>query len=348
MLQMQKPWYNFKWTRAGFHILAWLVLFMLPLLSQTNNHGQHIDWRTAILNTGHIVFTSLMIICFYLNANFLIPVYLNKRRIWQYLLLLLALLMIWVVAASLLFGPEKAHAAVAFHRESLWVIFPFLFMWSMGTVYRIVSDKVKTDQLIKEKENENLKTELSFLRSQVSPHFLFNVLNNMVALARLKSDRLEPSLIKLSGLMRYMLYESDEQKVPLEKEVEYVSSYIDLQKLRFGKDMKIQVRMEEFKDGQYLIEPMLLIPFIENAFKHGTGLIDQPEIDIALSAGQGMLEFCVKNKYDGDSNEIKDKTSGIGLNNVSRRLNLLYDKRHSLAIEKENGWFVVFLQLKLQ
>lgn len=237
---------------------------------------------------------------------------------------------------------------MAFHRESLWVIFPFLFMWSMGTVYRIVSDKVKTDQLLKEKENENLKTELSFLRSQVSPHFLFNVLNNMVALARLKSDRLEPSLIKLSGLMRYMLYESDEQKVPLEKEVEYVSSYIDLQKLRFGKDMKIQTRIEDFEGGKDLIEPMLLIPFIENAFKHGTGLIDHPEIDISLSVDKGILEFCVKNKYNGDSIEIKDKTSGIGLNNVMRRLNLLYDKRHSLAIEKEDGWFVVFLQLKLQ
>jgi hypothetical protein len=345
---IQKQWYTFKWARAGFHILAWVVLFMLPLLSQTNSHGQHIDWKTAIFNTGHIVFTSLMILFFYLNAYFLIPVYLNNRRIWQYMLILVALLFIWVLAASFLFGPDKPHSGMAFHRESLWVIFPFLFMWSMGTVYRIVSDKVKTDQLLKEKENENLKTELSFLRSQVSPHFLFNVLNNMVALARLKSDRLEPSLIKLSGLMRYMLYESDEQKVPLEKEVEYVSSYIDLQKLRFGKDMKIQTRIEDFEGGKDLIEPMLLIPFIENAFKHGTGLIDHPEIDISLSVDKGILEFCVKNKYNGDSIEIKDKTSGIGLNNVMRRLNLLYDKRHSLAIEKEDGWFVVFLQLKLQ
>ncbi len=347
-LAMQKQGYTFKWTRAGFHILAWLVLFLFPLLSQTNNHGQHIDWKKAIINTGHFVFTSLMIVLFYLNAYFLIPVYLNKRRFWAYAGLMLAILATWVVAGTLVFTPDHSNKGMSFHRESLWVIFPFLFMWSMGTVYRIVSDKVKTDQLLKERENENLKTELSFLRSQVSPHFLFNVLNNMVALARLKSDRLEPSLIRLSGLMRYMLYESDEQQVPLEREVEYVSSYIDLQKLRFGKEMKIQTKVEEFQEGQYRIEPMLLIPFIENAFKHGTGMIDQAEIDIALGVNNGVLEFCVKNKYSVNTSEIKDKTSGIGLNNVKRRLNLLYDKRHSLAIEREDGWFVVFLQLKLQ
>src|SRR4249919_2252133 len=104
------------------------------------------------------------------------------------------------------------------HREYLFVIFPYLFIWAMSTVYWFVTDKISSEQRMKERENENLKTELSFLRSQVSPHFLFNVLNNMVALARKKSDLLEPSLLKLSSLMRYMLYETDEQRVPLEKE----------------------------------------------------------------------------------------------------------------------------------
>jgi two-component system, LytTR family, sensor kinase len=345
---MQKQWYTFKWTRAGIHIIAWLVLYLLPLLSQSNNHGQHIDWKMAIFNTGHIVITLASIVFFYLNAYLLIPYFLHSKKIWGYLLALLTLFLICVLAASFLYDHERTHRAFEFHRESLWVIFPFLFMWSMSTAYRFVYDKIETDQLLKEKENENLKTELSFLRSQVSPHFLFNVLNNMVALARLRSDRLEPSLIKLSGLMRYMLYESDEQKVPLEREVDYVSSYIDLQKLRYGSDMKIDTKMQDFEGKNYLIEPMLLIPFIENAFKHGTGLIDQPEIAISLQVEQGVLEFCVRNKYNGQSQEIKDKTAGIGLHNVVRRLNLLYGKRHSLAIEKKDGWFEVFLHLNLQ
>src|SRR5262249_40157374 len=150
---------------------------------------------------------------------------------------------------------------------------------------------------------------------QVNPHFMFNVLNNMVALARKKSDLLEPSLIKLSSLLRYMLYETDEQKVPLEKEVEYLRSYIDLQQQRFGSLVKINVDVHA-PDKHYEIEPMLLIPFVENAFKHGTGIIDSPQIDIELSAENDTLKFLVSNKYNEGVEETKDNSSGIGLSNV--------------------------------
>jgi len=183
------------------------------------------------------------------------------------------------------------------------------------------------------------------LRSQVSPHFLFNILNNMVAMARLKSDLLEPSLIRLSGLMRYMLYESDETSVTLLRETEYVNSYIELQKIRYASSRFLHVDMDQ-GDNQ-LIEPMLLIPFIENAFKHGTGALEDPVIDISLKISEGLLDFRVKNKYDPNHEEIKDRTSGIGLPNVIRRLNLLYDQKHILTIKKENGWFTVSLQIKL-
>ena len=121
----------------------------------------------------------------------------------------------------------------------LFNFFFFLFMLAASTAYRMIKDRTRADRIAREKENENLKTELSLLRSQVSPHFMFNVLNNMVALARKKSDLLEPSLLKFSSLMRYMLYEADEEKVSLEKETEYLQSYIDLQQQRFGKNVQI-------------------------------------------------------------------------------------------------------------
>lgn len=207
-------------------------------------------------------------------------------------------------------------------------------------------DRLNSERLAKEKENENLKTELAFLRSQVSPHFMFNVLNNMVALARKKSDALEPSLIKLSSLLRYMLYETDEERVLLEKEIEYLRSYIDLQVQRFGKKVKVNVHMDEF-DKSYFIEPMLLIPFVENAFKHGTGLIEDAEINIEMKAKNNMLQFQVSNKYCPSEQEIKDKTSGIGLQNVKRRLNLLYKGSHTLLICNKDNRFSVSLQLNL-
>lgn len=228
----------------------------------------------------------------------------------------------------------------------LFNLFPYLFILAASTAYRVIIDKIEADKLLKESENVNLKTELSFLRSQVSPHFMFNVLNNMVALARKKSEQLEPSLIKLSSLMRYMLYEADEETVPLEKEIEYLQSYIDLQQQRFGKNVQVDVSMEAL-DGNYEIEPMLLIPFVENAFKHGTGIIECAQIIIDLHVRNNILYFSVRNKYNADRQDVKDKTSGIGLTNVKRRLNLLYGTNHTLLITKQDNWFVASLQLNL-
>jgi LytS/YehU family sensor histidine kinase len=153
--------------------------------------------------------------------------------------------------------------------------------------------------------------------------------------------------MKLSNLMQYMLYETDEEKVLLATEVEYLRSYIDLQQQRFGSKVKLNVCFD-VKEDWLSIEPMMLIPFVENAFKHGVGMIEDPEINIKLKTDNRQLLFEVSNKYNsGETKEVKDKTSGIGLQNVSRRLNLLYGKQHKLEIRPENGWFNVSLKLNL-
>ena len=289
-----------------------------------------------------LVFDIFFISLFYLNSFLLIPRLLNRKKMGAYILIIIFLFLgVLIVLPQV---PSETGQR-GFHRESFFLLFPYLFIWAMSTAYRFFSDQVKTEQLLKERENENLKTELSFLRSQVSPHFLFNVLNNMVAMARLKSDLLEPSLIRLSGLMRYMLYESDEAKVPLSREVEYVLSYIELQKIRYAKSLTIRTEMDP--GGNELIEPMLLIPFIENAFKHGTGIIQDPVIEISLKYTDGLLDFRVRNKFVSGNEEIKDRVAGIVLANVIRRLNLLYDQKHMISIDQANGWFTVSLQIKL-
>jgi LytS/YehU family sensor histidine kinase len=246
----------------------------------------------------------------------------------------------WAVFKILL--PEVPYYAKNFFSFN---IYPIIFILALSNAYRMIQDRIKEDRLQKEKENENLKTELSLLRSQVSPHFMFNIMNNMVALARKKSDILEPSLIKLSSLLRYMLYETDE-RVALQKEIEYLQSYIDLQKQRFGNNVMIKTCMEKVEDS-FEIEPMLLIPFVENAFKHGTGLIENAEIDIELRTEKNRLSFSVRNKFNEASEEVKDKSSGIGLANVQRRLDLLYGNKHSLLITKQDGWFIISLQIVL-
>ncbi len=258
------------------------------------------------------------------------------------LLLSLVAMLGWDWSFFNLFFPGKHYQVWNFF---VFNLFPFFFFIISSAAFKIIRDRVEENQRAKEKENENLKTELSLLRSQVSPHFMFNIMNNMVALARKKSEILEPSLIKLSSLLRYMLYETEE-KVPLQKEIEYLESYIDLQSQRFGSKVKIKTSMNKTED-HLEIEPMLLIPFVENAFKHGTGLIENAEIDIDLKTEKNLLYFSVRNKFNDGTDEVKDKSSGIGLVNVQRRLDLLYGNKHSLLITKHDDWFVVSLQIVL-
>jgi LytS/YehU family sensor histidine kinase len=208
-------------------------------------------------------------------------------------------------------------------------------------------DKIRSEKLQKENEAMQLAMELKFLRSQVSPHFLFNVLTNLVSLARKKSDKIETSLLMLSRLMRYMLYDAG-KKISLQQEVEYLEGYIALQELRLERDVKISFNIELSQQAvSYSIETMLLIPFVENAFKHGPGYADQPFIEINLTVRETVLILQVKNKFDPDSAMAKEENSGIGLSNVRSRLALLYPTRYDLVITVDKNLFSINLTLQL-
>ena len=330
------------------HISFWGLLFSLPFLLAS--YAENNPSPKASHHPGGFFYALkciFWIAFFYINALFLIPKLFYRRYYGKYVL---SLFLMMAANLSLFELPyfllTKTLQFFSFRTFVIFNTFPFLFILACSTAYKMFVDRLQSDKDASEKETEHLKTELSFLRSQISPHFMFNVLNGMVALARKKSDLLEPSLIKLSSILRYMLYENDEEKVSLEKELEYLQSYIDLQKQRFGKSICVNTCIQAIDDNYY-IEPMLLIPFVENAFKHGTGILPDSQIDISLTATNGLLDFSVKNKYDEASQEIKDKTNGIGLNNVYRRLNLLYKNRHSLIVKPGQGYFTVSLQLNL-
>lgn len=348
---MKKAWYAKRWIAVLLHTAAWILLFSLPYLlrpSYNPNEPPHADLTNPTVKfIIDRINNLLLIVFFYLDALWLIPALLYKKKYTLYSLSIIVFFAFFVLLSWVLMNYfTHLDNNFTFRKHLFFSTFIYIFILACSIAYKTIRDKIIADNLAKEKENENLKTELSLLRSQVSPHFMFNVLNNMVALARKKSDLLEPSLIKLSSLMRYMLYETDEEKVSLEKETEYLQSYIDLQQQRFSKKVIINVNMHA-ADKLYDIEPMLLIPFVENAFKHGTGMIEFAKIDIDLIAEKNILYFTVSNKYDPISVEIKDKASGIGLMNVQRRLNLLYPKHHLLNITKNDGLFVVSLQINL-
>jgi LytS/YehU family sensor histidine kinase len=174
---------------------------------------------------------------------------------------------------------------------------------------------------------------------------MFNVLNSIVSLSRRKPESVEPVVIKLSELMRYMIYETSDSKVAISKEANYLESYIELQRIRFGNDIDIDFK-SEIAGTSGNIEPMLLIPFVENAFKHGVGMIEKPSISIQLIDNPQYLHFVVKNKISNQPAEQKDESSGIGLTNVRRRLELLYPEHHTLSISDSDHNYVVDLMIK--
>jgi two-component system, LytTR family, sensor kinase len=344
---MSSAWYSKKWVTILLHTAAWILLFSLPYLLRPSLNGGRPPNQSpepALVHLRYVLNNLIYVGFFYLNAGWLIPQFIYQRKYKQFAAIILASFVIisfttWLIS-FLLLGQRTFNLS----GHILFNFFFFLFILAGSTAYRMIKDRARADRIGREKENENLKTELSLLRSQASPHFMFNVLNNMVALARKKSDLLEPSLLKFSSIMRYMLYEDDEEKVALEKEIEYLQSYIDLQQQRFGKNVLVMADLQK-PDANYEIEPMLLIPFVENAFKHGTGLIEGAIIKVQLRVENNKLNFTVQNKYDPLSTETKDKTSGIGLANVKRRLNLLYGNKHNLLITQKDNWFTVSLQL---
>jgi len=195
-------------------------------------------------------------------------------------------------------------------------------------------------------ETEKLASELAFLKSQINPHFLFNTLNNVYSLAFKKSDDTPDAIIKLSKLMRYMLYESNENQVFLSKEIEYLHNYIDLQKLRLPNTIKIIFNVEGDIEGR-LIEPMLLIPFVENAFKHGISYVDNSKISISIKLSAYELLFVIENKIN-NAKITEESGSGIGLSNVKRRLTLLYPNKHTITINDNNDEFKVTLKINLE
>jgi two-component system, LytTR family, sensor kinase len=335
-----------KYQILFLHLAFWAFVLALPFLLQASapspRPANAPPPATKIsLTEFFTIFAIINIPFFYINSEILIPKILRKKGITTYIISIIFLIV----------------AVFSFHALIREIFFPtqnvprtgytfqLLFFLAISSSYRLITDSLQDQQKIKERENERLKSELSFLRSQISPHFIFNVLNSIVSLSRRKPERVEPVVVKLSELMRYMLYESDDAKIPIGRESQYLQAYIELQHLRFGDDIEINFNTNHLLNHNLTIEPMLLIPFVENAFKHGVGMIMNPTIDINFYTDENQLIFEVKNKVNKQSKEIKDKASGIGLNNVKRRLELLYPNNHKLIIEDGTEFYVVHLEI---
>lgn len=332
---------KYRFFALVLHVLVWCIVLFFPyFISSAANQYKIGPLPGLYLTLSGIIHIGI----FYTNALLLYPRFLNRAYWLLYIgcVVLMVLLSVWLKFCLLAWWFPDAVQAVRPH-----VLFPSVLVFIVSLLYSITIDKIRTEKLQQAHQARQWEMELKFLRSQMSPHFLFNVLTNLVLLARKKPDQLEASLLMLSDLMRYMLFDA-KKRISLQQEVQYLESYIMLQKLRFGQDVSVTFNVALPGSAiDYGIEPLLLIPFVENAFKHGTGSGDEPFIAIDLIVEEKALSFEVKNRLDADVVTGKDEAPGIGLENVRARLALLYPGRHTLEIRTDDGVFHVHLTLNL-
>jgi len=320
------------------HVVFWLIIISLCGISILNSSFRWTGYDLTVI-FGYYGLINISI--FYVNYTLLVPQLVRDRKKYGMYVAAIALLIIGMAAvktmlASLNSGiilteynsETKALMPINILAYSLKAIFMSGFFIVVSTLIKFAVDWFSNERIQRNLETEKKDMELQFLKSQLNPHFLFNSLNNIYSLAYQKSDKTADAILKLSEIMRYMIYESNDSWVSLNKEIQYVQSYIDLQRLRFKNGAAVEMILNGEIDNQQIV-PLILISFVENAFKHGVA--DDPEdpIRINLIANQKILNFSVQNKKNKNN---KDSMGGVGLNNVERRLQLLYPDRYKLNI----------------
>jgi two-component system LytT family sensor kinase len=237
-------------------------------------------------------------------------------------------------------GIENAEELQAYYISSMGHNLLYSFY---GILFRIGIDWYEKQERQKDMERQQVRTELALLRSQINPHFLFNILNNINSFSKRDPDKTSYAIIKLADIMRYMLYEASAELVPIGREIAYIRSYLDLQKLRYKDPGFVQFDLTGNTSGIF-IPPMLFIPFIENAFKHGCKSTND-KITLSLTTGDGMIYFACRNARRILSESEKKTAKGIGIQNIKRRLDLLYPDAHTLRVTETVSHYFIELTI---
>ncbi len=337
--------YDFMTQRVVYHTIIWLLFLVFLILFEENEHGFFFTLTNELINV------SVYALMVYYNIYYLIPNYLSKNKIFQYLgLLILAVIVITPLKTIIFFFKFENYPS---YQNSLLINLNWYFLFSLlitssSTVVKIMADWLRQQRNLQELETQTMQSELRFLKSQINPHFLFNTLNSLYALTLKKSDKAPEIVVKLSEMMRYMLYECNEKKVFLSKEIHYIRNYLDLEELRHGKSMQINFEVEG-RVGNQKIAPLMFIPFLENSFKHGlNNSITQGYVNIQLNVADESIHFHIENsKADALPSNTHKRSGGIGLVNVKRRLDIIYPDHHDLDIADNPDTYAVDLLIDL-
>ena len=329
------------------HVIFWTIVIFVGLLPVIA-YDDPIKIHRALIE--EVFLDPICAIIFYVFYLFVAPKVLSRNKIFLFILVFFVIITLYTILImsfypqllySFMTPPEKAISITRWYAA----MFTTHFMYALwGTMFRFTLDWFGSKQKQKELEKQNVISELALLRSQINPHFLFNTLNNINSFVNRDPEVTSSGIIKLSEIMRYMLYDANSDKVLLDKEIGYIKSYIDLQRLRLKDPEFVKFDVEGITEG-ITIPPLLLVPFIENAFKHGRKNVESPGINILLKVSATLLTFECKN-YILPADDRKPDEGGFGLKNIKRRLDLLYGKNYQFEIKTEDEIFIAKLIIK--
>lgn len=342
------------------HVIFWTVYFIFNTLRWGSYYGDYLYSLKANL----LGFPIHMALC-YFTIYLLIPRFIYKRKFFWFIFCLIAAIFLMVILKYELTyllisnnvwpeGPEET-SNLSFNYIMVMMLGE-LYVISFVTAIKITIDWMSENKRAAKLEKTQLETELRFLRSQISPHFFFNTLNNIYSLSLSKSNKTPETILKLSELMRYLLYETKPNLQSLKKEIKCIKNYLDLERIRYGENLSIQLKVEGSTKNKKL-PPMLLIPFVENAFKHGANKSNKEiviKLDLIIEDDILYFRTCnsLPNPEEITSISPKDlelQAGGIGIANVKKRLRLGYNKDdYNLKIIRKETEFLVDLKLKLK
>lgn len=342
----------FKFKYVLLHSLFWIGVwfFYVYFFSYNSNNSNYITWFSSMLLPITMVTT-------YFVVYFLIPRYLLVKKYKTFTLysfytfVFSTYLILMAIFASYVFLSNfELKTMPPMSRNYVFILILVYLIVFMGSLISLIGHNFKTQSYSNELQNKLLETqlqikdqELQYLKKQIHPHFLFNTLNTIYGFALKQSKDTPQIILKLSNLLDYILYQVNKPSVGLHEEVSHIKEYIDLEKIRFQDSLKVDFISDEIS-SEINIAPMLLIPFVENAFKHGNLIDGFLRIELELKTDGKGIDFNLKNSVKENSQE-KTK-NGIGLDNIKKRLNILFKDNYSLNIKREHNWYEVRLKIK--
>lgn len=333
---------HYKLHHAAFWIFFGLLWYYL-------RYQDYTTWKQAALVTAVKVADLMLLV--YIANYILIPKLLYRKRYFLFSLLLITMIaasssLKMYVIGTIINNPALYQWTNQVKARIYDNVIPHIFLVIAGMAFKLLMDYNKMQNRLLQVAKEKAETELDFLKAQINPHFLFNSLNAVYFLIDKNNTEARQALQKFSDMLRHQLYGVKDEKIRIEKEIGYLKDYIGLQQLR-NENCEVEMNIEPSVNG-FSIEPFLLLPFVENSFKHlshfGNG--KKNEIKIGLSRQDGEMDFFIRNTTEEKAQLSTD--GGIGLANVKRRLELLYPKKHRLLVDGDPGWYAVQLTLKIE